>query len=214
MNWRATRFDLKRCVEETIGLLAPRAREKNLTLTHTIEPSIPRYIATDETRLRQVLVNVVSNAIKFTDEGGVVLSIAGSDDDPTKLQFSVRDTGIGIAKEDQHLLFQSFSQVDSSNTRRYEGTGLGLVICKRLCNLMGGRIWVESTLGVGSTFHFTITVDPVDESQVGLAETSQGPLYRRRLLIVCDDESERQNITAYVQSWGMIQPIFRLRLAY
>ena len=158
-------FDLRECVESSLDLLAARAAEKGLDLLYAIDPNTPEAIFGDVTRLRQIVVNLVSNAVKFTEKGEVVLSITSewdcrpADDvggNPCLLNFTVRDTGIGIPPDRLDRLFQSFSQVDASTTRRYGGTGLGLAISKRLAEMMGGEMWVESEVGVGSSFHFTV----------------------------------------------------------
>src|SRR5437016_8506760 len=151
-------------------MVAASATEKGLDLAYQLDKLAPPAIYGDVTRLRQILVNLLSNAVKFTEKGEVVLSVAvkhkdekGRLDGPTddgltvyELVFAIRDTGIGISEEGKARLFQSFSQVDASTTRRYGGTGLGLTISKRLAELMGGTMWVESEPGFGSTFHFTI----------------------------------------------------------
>jgi CheY-like chemotaxis protein/HPt (histidine-containing phosphotransfer) domain-containing protein len=177
-------FDLRDCVEESLDLLASRAAEKSLNLAYWIDESVPNKLVGDVTRLRQILVNLLSNAIKFTEKGEIIISVIsrllpldpgqsstvtserpqikdeepGTKDQIYELHFTVRDTGIGIPPERMDRLFQAFSQGDTSTTRKYGGTGLGLVISKRLSELMGGTIWVESqgTPGQGSTFHFTI----------------------------------------------------------
>jgi CheY-like chemotaxis protein/HPt (histidine-containing phosphotransfer) domain-containing protein len=166
----------------------------------------------DATRLRQILINLLNNAIKFTDTGEVVLSVDGkaleSGEEEIgqrhRLHFAVRDSGIGIPKDRQSRLFESFSQVDASTTRRYGGTGLGLAISKRLCELMGGAIWVESRVGKGSTFHFTIQA----EQASGLAPADQqGPppqLQGRRVLIVDDNATNRHILVRQAEWWGML----------
>jgi signal transduction histidine kinase/CheY-like chemotaxis protein/HPt (histidine-containing phosphotransfer) domain-containing protein len=153
-------FDLRQCVESAIDVVAYNANEKKLTLLYTIDAKLPAAFNGDVTRLRQILVNLLSNAIKFTGQGEVTIRVEPSADGA--LHFSVRDTGIGIAPERVGRLFQTFSQVDASTTRKYGGTGLGLVISKRLVEFMGGVIWVESSgiPGQGATFHFTIQVAP------------------------------------------------------
>jgi CheY-like chemotaxis protein len=151
-------LDLARCAGDAVDLLSAGAAEKALELVVDIHPSAPRWIMGDATRLRQILVNLVSNAIKFTEAGEVVLSVqplAGSGENPS-IHFVVRDTGCGIPADRLDRLFQRFSQVDASTTRKYGGTGLGLAISKRLTELMGGRIWVETEVGTGSAFQFTI----------------------------------------------------------
>src|SRR6266513_2095924 len=168
-------FELHTCIEEALDILEPKAAEKKLVLAYVVDDVIPKILVSDVTRLRQILVNLIGNAVKFTHQGEVVIEVTPaskgarnlgkgceSDTDFLRhpeewlLHFSVRDTGIGIPLDRQGRLFKSFQQVDASTTRHYGGTGLGLAICKRLTDLMGGRIWVESDGGKGSTFHFTI----------------------------------------------------------
>jgi signal transduction histidine kinase/CheY-like chemotaxis protein len=151
-------FDLAKCVEESIDLLSVRAREKRLRLSATLDPSLPRWIHGDVTRLRQILVNLLGNAVKFTQAGDVSVTAAPMTDESntTLLHIAVRDTGCGIPLDRMDRLFQAFSQVDASTTRKYGGTGLGLAISKKLTEIMGGRIWVESTQGRGSVFQFVL----------------------------------------------------------
>ncbi|MEH2319709.1 MAG: ATP-binding protein [Nostoc sp.] len=165
-------FALRSCINEAFYLLAPTAREKGLKLTFVDTPKVPTMIVGDITRLRQVLINLLSNAIKFTETGSIEVSVitrkngdinhsSGATTD--EIQFSIKDTGIGIPSDRLERLFKAFSQVNSSITRQYGGTGLGLAICKQLCELMGGRIWVESELSLGSTFYFTIAASVIPE---------------------------------------------------
>lgn len=154
-------FDIKSCIVDSIDLLSSNASQKGLKMAYTIDNSTPETIMGDPTRLRQILANLLSNAVKFTNFGEVEISVSsknlqGSD---YEIHFMVRDTGIGIPEDKIGCLFQSFSQVDISTSRKYGGTGLGLAISKRLVELMGGIIWVESELGKGSTFHFTILAE-------------------------------------------------------
>src|SRR5690606_37506986 len=155
-------FELKECIEDAYDLLASKAVEKKLDLLHLIDKDVPPFIVGDVTRLRQILVNLVSNAIKFTNDGEVFISVKNlsKKTDELVLQFAVKDTGIGIPAEKLEVIFESFSQVDSTTTRKYGGTGLGLAICSKLVKLMGGRIWVESTPGKRSVFYFTIKSKP------------------------------------------------------
>jgi signal transduction histidine kinase len=154
MDIEAQPFDLRDCVESTLDLIGNRAAEKHLDVAYLFEDEVPAAIQGDVTRLRQILLNLLSNAVKFTDKGEVVLIVASKGD---QLEFAVRDTGIGLDEEGRSRLFQSFSQADSSTTRKYGGTGLGLAISKKLAELMGGTMWVESAgPGHGSTFRFTI----------------------------------------------------------
>jgi len=148
-------------IEGSLNLVRIIASEKNLVLTYAIDAETPQAIIGDPGRLQQILANLLSNAVKFTDKGAISVSVCGEKFNGTryKLHFEVRDTGIGIPAEKTSRLFKPFTQVDSSTTRRYGGTGLGLAISKKLVELMGGRIWVESKLGEGSVFHFTIFAD-------------------------------------------------------
>lgn len=198
-------FDLRGCLEDALDLLASRATEKNLDLAYLIDDGVPGTLVGDVTRLRQVLVNLIGNAIKFTATGEVVVSLSSrmTADRRHTVQFAVRDTGIGIPAERMDRLFKSFSQVDSSTTRMYGGTGLGLAISKRLVELMDGTMWVESTPGEGSTFFFTITADALP-TQARIWQRSAQPLLAgRRILIVDDNETNRRILTLQAQNWGM-----------
>lgn len=210
-------FELRTCVEGALDLLASRAVEKGIELACFIEPSVPHSVIGDVTRLRQVLVNLLGNAIKFTGRGEVVLSVSASplhdaaletvDLDqihPThQIQVSVRDTGIGIPQERLDRLFKPFSQVDASTTREYGGTGLGLAIASRLCQLMGGRMWVESTVNVGSTFSFTFEAQAIALSRLRDLTQQQPDLDQARILVVDDNATNRQILVRQTQFWGM-----------
>ncbi|MEH1866158.1 MAG: PAS domain S-box protein [Nostoc sp.] len=244
-------FDLRACVEQAISLLAPKAAQKDIELVYLIQPQVPTQIVGDMTRLRQVLMNLLNNAIKFTEHGEVVLSVelgigdrlrtvesrgakeqgenssflnpSPSSESPIQIQFAIKDTGIGITPEKIERLFHPFTQADVSMTRRYGGTGLGLVISKRLTKMMGGTLWVESQGIVGgnpsprwksrellsspyssqgSTFYFTITAQV---SAVPEAEFSNSPmqLQGKRLLIVDDNLTNCQIISLQAESWKM-----------
>jgi signal transduction histidine kinase/FixJ family two-component response regulator len=160
-------FSLGKCIEESIDLLAPKAAEKYLTLDYYIDDCVPEAIVGDATSIAQILINLLGNAIKFTDRGDVSVHVTGQPQESgeTELLFSVKDTGIGIPQDRMNSLFQSFSQVDMSTTRKYGGTGLGLAISKKLVELMGGTIWAQSEIGKGSTFSFTISADPATPTQ-------------------------------------------------
>jgi PAS domain S-box-containing protein len=150
-------FDMVKCVQDSVDLFAVRAAEKHIELVTSIDPALPQWVRGDVTRLRQVLVNLLGNAMKFTASGEVALTVTrGGEAHAPSLQFAVRDTGCGIPADRMDCLFQAFSQVDASTTRRYGGTGLGLVISKKLTEIMGGRIWVDSEPGQGSVFQFTM----------------------------------------------------------
>ena len=196
-------LDLVRCAEDAVDLLSTRASEKGLELVVDIHPSVPRWIMGDVTRLRQVLVNLVSNAIKFTVAGEVVLTVqplSGGDENPL-IHFVVRDTGCGIPADRLDRLFQSFSQVDASTTRKYGGTGLGLAISKRLTELMGGSIWVKSELGKGSAFQFTIPqkLAPPLETAPIIGANWTG----KRILVVDDNETNRRILTTQFLRWDL-----------
>src|SRR6266516_5187268 len=211
-------FDLRECVESALDLLAARATEKGLDLAYLLDEQVPAAVYGDVTRLRQILVNLLSNAIKFTEKGEVVLSVVARRKDENgranhqqpdgvsfyELHFAVRDTGIGISEEGMARLFQSFSQVDASTTRRYGGTGLGLAISKRLAELMGGNMWVESQPGTGSTFHFTLLAQAAPTRSRPYLDTSQPQLAGKRVLIVDDNATNRSILTLQTQSWGMV----------
>ena len=165
-------FDLRACIEDALDLLAAKAAEKKLDVAYQMDDGIPAQMCGDVTRLRQVLVNLLSNGIKFTSAGEVVVQVkvlsapdrAGSEPEPWQLHFLVRDTGIGIPVDRLARLFKSFSQADASTTRHYGGTGLGLAISKRLVELMGGKMWVESVPQKGSTFHFTLPLQAAPDA--------------------------------------------------
>ena len=201
---------LHACVEEALEALATKAAEKELELTYLIDTDVPPVVRTDETRLRQVLLNLLSNAVKFTEEGKVVLRVrAASAPDaseaPYELQFSVRDTGIGIPEDKQEELFKSFRQADASTTRKHGGTGLGLSISHRIVDAMGGRMWVESEEGVGSTFFFTIEAEEEtrsDEEAPNL-RTPHPSLEGAHALVVDDSETTRQLLLQLMERWGM-----------
>ncbi|MCB0011333.1 MAG: response regulator, partial [Anaerolineales bacterium] len=198
-------FRLHHCVEEALDLLASKAHEKQLELAFFIEEDVPPIISGDVTRLRQILVNLLSNAIKFTETGEVFVTIKRCPEAESDncLCFAVRDSGIGIPAERLDRLFKSFSQVDSSTTRRYGGTGLGLAISKRLAELMGGTMWVESTPGIGSTFYFTIEAEPAELEIMSDLDNSTDWLTGRSLLIVDDNETNRFILEQYSCRWGI-----------
>ncbi|NER39480.1 MAG: response regulator [Oscillatoria sp. SIO1A7] len=258
-------FDLLHCVEEALDLLAAKAAEKQLELAYLFRPQTPKQVIGDVTRLRQILVNLIGNAIKFTKKGEVTVSVSArqitdaehgsggagehgsmgagehgsmgageqmsldrasrqfpipnsqfpipnaqfpipNSQFPKKyeIEFAIKDTGIGIPTDRIDRLFESFTQVDSSTTREYGGTGLGLAISKSICEMMGGTMWVESQLGVGSTFYFTITVELPAELLEDKDTNGETVLAGKRLLIVDDNETNRQILSLQALSWGMI----------
>ncbi|MBN1661395.1 MAG: response regulator [Anaerolineae bacterium] len=205
-------FAVHECVESALSLVAGQAAAKGLEIGCWIDPDVPLGIAGDETRLRQIVLNLLSNAVKFTQQGEVLVSVSAiAPTEPglageCQLHFAVRDTGLGIPADRMDRLFQSFSQVDSSTTRRYGGTGLGLVISKRLAELMGGRMWAKSAgiPGQGSTFHFTIMAQPAavqSRAKLGLEAPN---LEGRRVLIVDDNTTNRRILRLQAQRWGLV----------
>jgi signal transduction histidine kinase len=233
-------------LENCLDLLAANAKEKGLKLHYQIDGSVPDSINSDPTRLRQILINLLSNAVKFTEEGEVMVSVSSQADKEgmakkskenqeeecqvgpgIHLHFAIQDTGIGIPTERMNRLFQSFSQVDMSTTRKYGGTGLGLAICQKLVDIMGGRIWVESELGKGSTFHFSVPADIASSltSSLGGRDAyspclhpalcqAQGTIERDhhsgihdelRILIAEDNEVNKRVIKKCSKSWDFRQ---------
>jgi PAS domain S-box-containing protein len=198
-------FDLRECVEGALDIIAPRAAEKGLELGALFGGELPPAVAGDVARLRQVLLNLLSNAVKFTDDGEVVVDV---DAEAARagwhhLHLVVRDTGIGIPPDRMDRLFESFSQVDASTTRRYGGTGLGLAISKRLVELMGGRLWVESQEGKGSSFHIELTAEEAELPARPSFDGAQPQLEGKRLLVVDDNATNREIVSRQVRSWGM-----------
>jgi PAS domain S-box-containing protein len=198
-------FNLRTCIEESLDLVAAKAAEKGLDLTYLIDPHLPHTLIGDVTRVRQILVNLLSNAVKFTDHGEVVVEVKGEilRAGRTQLLFSVRDTGIGVPADRIKQLFRSFSQVDASTTRRYGGTGLGLAISKRLTEMMGGQIWVESQPNVGSVFFVTIITEIAPNQQPAMPHAEQPDLIGKRVLVVDDNESTRRSLHHQLSVWGM-----------
>ncbi len=211
-------FYLHDCVEEALDLLGPKAGEKGLELAYMIGEQVPTDVIGDITRMRQILVNLLSNAIKFTDQGEVVLSVDAERDicpsegnpnigssgaDAYVLHMCVRDTGIGIPSDRLDSLFQSFSQVDVSTTRRHGGTGLGLAISKLLAEMMGGTMWAESEEGKGSTFHVTMRVECVSSGERSFLSDNQPLLAGKRVLIIGRQAINCQFATKYMVKWGM-----------
>lgn len=199
-------FSIRECVESALDLFAARAAQKSLDLLYEIADGVPHQVVGDITRVRQILVNLVGNALKFTERGEieVTVRVAARDTTPPELIFTVRDTGIGIPLEAQDRLFHSFTQVDASTTRRYGGTGLGLAISKRLAEVMGGSMWIESEPGRGSTFFFILRVDWAPGGTrpfVGAAQPVQ--LRGRRVLVVDNNETSRRILGTLAEKWGL-----------
>ena len=205
-------FVLRDCIEAALDLVAASAAAKALDLACLLDPKAPVTLVGDATRLGQILANLLTNAVKFTDEGEVVLSVEskrvvegdGLGAEIYELHFDVRDTGIGIPKERIDRLFQSFGQVDASTTRRYGGTGLGLVISKRLSEMMGGTMWVESEAGQGSVFHFTVKAEAAAGPELVALPREHAQLVGKRVLVVDDNAANREVVKRQASSWGMV----------
>nr|AML77099.1 putative LOV domain-containing protein [Klebsormidium subtile] len=237
MELKASEFNLWGCLDFCMEMVVLKCENKGLDLSYSMDPSVPNWIWADEIRIRQVITNLLSNSAKFTNEGGQIEmtvsakpcrrpgnSAPGSETDSPRappppheglpaydVTVAVRDTGIGMPKAFQAVLFEAFTQCDNARTKRYEGTGLGLAICKELVECMGGRMWVESTEGVGSTFFFTIRVHGSDVESQGkpevIANLNSGkpptPLTGSRALLVGANESFQKMVTSVVSSWGV-----------
>ena len=207
MDIEAHPFDLRECVESALDLIGGRAAQKHLDLAYLFEGDVPAALDGDVTRLRQVLLNLLANAVKFTERGEVVLSVsARAAGGGAELTFAVRDTGIGLSEQGKSRLFQSFSQADSSTTRKYGGTGLGLAISKRLAELMGGTMWVESAgPGQGSSFHFSIQAVAAAMPEGARRDLAgeQAGLAGKRLLVVDDNATNRKILQLQSSRWGM-----------
>jgi len=223
-------FDLIPCLEEVLDLFGVRSAEKNLDLAYLYDSETPGAIVSDPTRLRQVFINLVGNALKFTEKGEVVVEISSRHVSPmelprnndyvsqmekalptgewVQLQFQVRDTGPGISKERLAKLFQAFSQGDASITRRHGGTGLGLVIAKRIIEAMGGTIWVDSQVGHGASFYFTIYAQSTQSRRRVNFLSSAAQLADKRILIVDDGRINRQILQTQTERWGMVPYVF------
>jgi two-component system sensor histidine kinase/response regulator len=202
-----TDFDLPELISQTLKTLAVRAHKKGLELSSRVVPDVPQMFSGDPDRVRQILVNLVGNAIKFTHQGGIVAEVArdaaSPEADAFQLHFTVRDTGIGIPVAKQQAIFDAFSQVDGSTTRQYGGTGLGLTITRRLVEMMGGKVWVESQPGEGSTFHFTLKLAPPEKSGSG-RNLRRAELESLHVLIVDDNEVNRMILDEMLKNWRMV----------
>lgn len=195
--------DLRTCIEEVFDVFARRASAIGLDLLYMIEHNVPGTIIGDRSRLRQVLINLVGNAIKFTSQGEIFVgvSVANNQNNKLELEFKVRDTGIGIPDDKLERLFKAFTQVDSSTTRKYGGTGLGLVISKKLVELMGGRINVQSEDGTGTTFTFTISTSASKNALVNYVHFNTDGLQGKKILVVDDNKTNCRILQSYLQQW-------------
>jgi len=205
-------FELRACLEDAIDLVAYRAAEKEVELAYLVADDVPFKVRGDATRIRQVVVNLLANAVKFTDQGEVVLEVSGCDPGDAfalatggdmALHLRVRDTGIGIPADRLGSLFDEFTQADTSTTRKYGGTGLGLAIANRLVEATGGRMWAESEVGVGSTFHMMVPVEPLPDVGPGVSCKGIGAFCGQRLLIVDDNQTNRRILTLQSEKWGL-----------
>jgi len=199
-------FDLRSCIEDVLDLLAPSAVQKGLDIAYWIEAGVPEQVIGDRLRVRQVLINLISNGIKFTREGEVVVTVrkARQTNGKQEIHIVVDDTGPGIPADKLNRLFKPFSQVDTSASRRFGGTGLGLAISKRLAELMGGAIWVESTEGEGSSFHFTILAESAEGADRGFLYQQDADLKGKRVLVIDDSASMRDLISRQLGLWGAL----------
>ncbi len=199
-------YKINQCVEEAVELLSSKVAEKRLDLLYFVDPDVPDLVEGDITRLRQVLINLLGNAIKFTEKGEIVIrvSLQEHEGEKARIHFSVRDTGVGITADQSAKLFKAFSQADSSTTRKYGGTGLGLAICKKLVNLMGGEIWVESEIGEGSDFQFTIDQTVIaqdvkpDQNNIDVSI-----LQHKKALVVDDSATNLKILKKQFEIWGI-----------
>ena len=204
----AAPFDLHQCVENTLYMIASHAARKGLEISIAIDQNLPKTIIGDSYRIQQILTNLLNNAVKFTERGEILLSVTGNNiaKDHFDLHIIVSDTGIGISKDNIPELFTSFSQLDTSATRRFGGTGLGLAISKRLAELMGGDLWAESEgiTGQGSTFHLTIPTQKVEQLENPISRNGSALLKNRKVLIVDDNQTNLNSLKQYTKSWKMI----------
>ncbi|WP_078346958.1 hybrid sensor histidine kinase/response regulator [Mucilaginibacter pedocola] len=199
-------FDLRDCIEAVLDIFAEKAARTNLDLVYQVEHNVPAQIIADSLRLRQVLINLVGNAVKFTAKGEVFICVKLKNtlDNAFELQFEVRDTGIGIPPNKLNKLFKAFSQVDSSTTRKYGGTGLGLAISEKLVALMGGEIGVKSQVGKGTTFFFNITVKPGNKAQRNYVHLNLAEIQNKRILVVDDNQTNRDILEEQLKQWEFI----------
>jgi signal transduction histidine kinase/CheY-like chemotaxis protein len=206
MDLEERSFDLRQCIEDAVDLFVAGIRKKQIEAAYLIAPEVPAQLVGDSIRLRQILTNLIGNAVKFTEKGEITINVECTkrDEKGFHLQFSVSDTGIGIPKEGIAKLFQSFQQVDTSTTRRYGGTGLGLAISKRLAELMHGSMWVESIPGEGSTFFFTVVLDAVSMAGSVDIQSHSETLKSSSVLVVDDNDTNRHILGLQLKAWGMV----------
>jgi|SRR5579863_216923 len=199
-------FELRESLGETMKTLSYRAQQKGIELIFDVQPEVPEALLGDPGRIRQILINLVGNAIKFTERGEIVVRVEEQSEEAnaTRLHFAVRDTGVGVPAEKQGRIFEAFSQADGTMARKYGGTGLGLTICQRLVGLMEGRIWMESAPGQGSTFHFEIRLGVQEVSTTRSLNVQTDQLRDIRALIVDDNFTNRRLLEEMLTRWGMV----------
>lgn len=203
MSLEAAPFDLVEAVEAVGEVMAVRAHEKGLELVLDLDPDLPRYVVGDALRLKQVLINLLGNAVKFTESGEIVLTARKRvQDGVAEIYFAIRDTGIGIPEDKLDRIFEKFTQADTSTTRKYGGTGLGLPISRSLVEMMGGRMWVESTVGKGTTFHFTIRLPVATSPPESVSPVPVGVIRDKRILVVDDNATNRMILRKMLSEWG------------
>jgi signal transduction histidine kinase/CheY-like chemotaxis protein len=197
-------FELRSCVEEILNLLNAKALEKNLELVYTVDPAVPLFIEGDMVRLRQILTNLVGNAIKFTDHGEISIFVTTLHQSGREyeLEFQINDTGPGIPENRLESIFEQFSRADDTLNRRYEGTGLGLTISRHLVEMMGGRIWAQSTLEIGSQFHFTVKTSKAEGKLKPFLRSNIPEIVGKRILVVENNPASSQSIQNYCTGWG------------
>ena len=205
MDLESIPFNLRDSLGETVKPLSFRANQKGLELILDIDAAVPDALMGDPGRIRQVLINLVGNSIKFTEKGEIFITVKEEfrRDDMTMLHFAVRDTGVGIPQDKQAKVFEAFSQADGSMARKYGGSGLGLAICTKLVGMMGGRIWLESTPGAGSTFHFTTQLIAQDNLAQSRERLPVEQLHGLRALIVDDNLTNRKLLISTLTRWGV-----------
>jgi PAS domain S-box-containing protein len=206
-------FNLRECIEEALDLLASKAAEKQLDVAYVIKEGSPTHVVGDITRVRQIIVNLLSNGIKFTQQGEVVITVQQMEDENQDMEtvdthtcmllLSVRDTGVGIPPERHKRIFQSFSQADRATTRKYGGTGLGLAISRQIATLMGGSMWLESEVGVGTTFYVSLRLGIAPSQVVPFMQSNHPHLCDKRVLIVDDNATNRLLLQQQLEHWGM-----------
>ncbi|MBN1943153.1 MAG: response regulator [Phycisphaerae bacterium] len=205
MDLDFTSFDLRDCLGETLTSLGIRSDAKGLELLYYVHPDVPQQVLGDPGRIRQVVVNLVGNAVKFTEEGEIFVRVeaVARRERSVELQFSIKDTGIGIPPEAKEKIFHPFEQADGSSTRRIGGTGLGLAITVQLVQLMGGKIWLESEVGVGSTFYFSLPFEIGEPKPSEMPTAAVDALQGLRVLVVDDNATNRKILEKVTESWGM-----------